>query len=574
MTPTEPLAPLLELASDPMGLVDDQGVVRYANTGLRAQFADAVGRPWSQISGTDATPQRAPAPDRPGWHICRLPDPDKALLQTRSEVLAALVDAAPVAILALDLDKRITMWNPACERMFGWTAEEIIGEPYPLVPPDEWDRFAEFFATVIGGQGFTGVEGLRRGKNGGVHVAISTAPIRDRHGEVTHAMAILEDISTRKQLEERYRQAQKMEAVGRLAGGIAHDFNNVLTVILAYTDALLVARDPNRMLSDVGAIQRAAERAADLTRQLLAFGRRQVLKAKRVDLNQTVSQSVDMLRRLIGEDVTIELDLASDLGPVRADPAQLERLLMNLAANARDAMPTGGRFQLTTGRVPHSAHPSLGEGNWICLTVRDSGAGMDEETIAHLFEPFFTTKELGRGTGLGLASVYGIVRQSGGQVDVKSVPGEGTAFQIYLPEAAGKVDQPEPDADVDQTLGDGSRVLVAEDDPQVREVIERALASRGFNVRAAASGAEALSLAAAWNADIDLLVTDVVMPGMSGRELATELLRLRPETRVLFVSGYTDDELLRRGIERGAAFLHKPFTTSSLLDAIRLLLES
>ena len=567
------LVGLLDLSDSLFCVVDADGRQIFESSSL-ASSTNPLAKPGPlKLRGRRYVVEHRAWPGRPGT-VLRLARPSMDVqhqshqLQERSQMLNALVAAAPVAILVLDLDMRITMWNPACERIFGWTRDEVMGKPYPLVPEDEWERFEGFFATVIGGQGFAGVEAERSRKDGTrIHIAISTAPLESVEGEVIGAMALLEDITERKMLQARHAQATRLEAIGQLAGGVAHDFNNALTVILAYSDVLLANTQEERITKSAGAIKRAAERATELTGQLLAFGRRQMMQSEVIDLNVAVAESVDMLRRLIGADIQVQTALHSQPLWVRADPAQLERLLMNLAANARDAMPDGGELTLTTHAMRDNSTDS-----WAALKVSDTGEGMDADTVEHIFEPFFTTKAEGKGTGLGLSSVYGIVRQSGGHVDVVSKPDQGTTFCISLPATQPGASTVE-DPIVLATSPGAATILLAEDDPEVRLVIRSMLESRGYRVLEAEDGRQALELASAFKGDLHLLVTDVVMPGMSGAQLASQLAEQRPETPVLYVSGYTDDEGVRRGADRGADFIQKPFTAIRLLDLVGQILD-
>src|SRR5881296_3818073 len=381
-----------------------------------------------------------------------------------------------------------------------------------------------------------------------------------------------------RQSEARLRQAQKMEAVGRLAGGVAHDFNNLLTVITSYSDLLLEdlgPADPKR--DDVQQIRKAAEGAAALTRQLLAFSRQQVLQPKALDLKATVAGTEKLLKRLIGEDIQLTTVLARDLGVVKADPGQIEQIIINLAVNARDAMPTGGRLTIEVANVDMDetyvrGHAPAGPGRYVMLALSDTGIGMDQQTKARIFEPFFTTKAPGKGTGLGLATVYGIVKQSGGFIWVYSEPGHGTSFKIYLP----RVDEPvsPAGAPAPQVVGGSETVLVVEDVAAVRAVTRQMLERQRYCVLEAANGATALSLARQHQSAIHLLVTDVVMPEVSGRELADQLVQLRPDMRVLFMSGYTDDAVVRHGIlQEGIAYLQKPFTPDTLARKVRAVLD-
>jgi PAS domain S-box-containing protein len=405
-----------------------------------------------------------------------------------------------------------------------------------------------------------------------VWVSVTKVPLRDPKGETIGTFGIARDITEHKRLEEQLRQSQKMEAVGRLAGGVAHDFNNLLTVILGYGSLLLeqtAASDPR--YEPIRLIRTTAERAAALTRQLLAFSRKQLLMPVVLDLNTVVTDVAPMLRRLIGEDIRLLTDLAPGLGPIKADRNQLEQILVNLAVNARDAMPTGGRLTIAT-RNEDGDEP--GGPRHVVLTVRDTGHGMDEHTRAHLFEPFFTTKEVGKGTGLGLATVYGIVQQSGGTIAVDSAPGAGAAFRIILPRVE-EVPVASPAASPGSESVQGREtILLVEDEEMLRNLARIVLRKNGYTVLEAAHGAEALTLCQTHTGPIDLLMTDVIMPILGGRELADRVALLRPDIKVLFISGYTDDAVVRNGVTADSVqFLHKPFTPSTLLSKTREVLD-
>jgi len=380
-----------------------------------------------------------------------------------------------------------------------------------------------------------------------------------------------------RRLEQELAQSQRLESVGRLAGGVAHDFNNLLTAIAGHCELLLAALpagDPTR--HDADEILKAAERATALVGQLLAFSRKQLLQPRIVDLNEVVRGIEGMLRRLIGEDVELVTLLADDLGHVSADPRQLEQVIVNLAVNARDAMPAGGRLTIETQNAgPDADGAGTKPGRYVVLTVRDTGLGMDERTRAHAFEPFFTTKEVGQGTGLGLATVYGVVSQSGGRIELESEPGAGTTFRVLFPHVDAAPVEAIAQGEADRPAVGSETILVVEDEDVVRGLTRRVLLARGYTVLEAGEGKQALELAAAHAGPIDLLLTDVVMPGMSGRELGDRLAAARPEMRVLYTSGYTDDLVLARGVSgRETAFIAKPFTPDSLARSVRRTLDA
>ncbi|MEO8200479.1 MAG: PAS domain S-box protein [Gemmatimonadota bacterium] len=382
-----------------------------------------------------------------------------------------------------------------------------------------------------------------------------------------------------RQTEEQLRQAQKIEAVGRLAGGIAHDFNNLLTTILGTSDLLLEELPPGKQWrKDVEEIRRAGERAAGLTRQLLAFSRKQVIEESTLDLNETVTSVGRMLNRLIGEDIELVTRLTPDLGLIRADAGQIEQVIMNLTVNARDAMPKGGKLVIETANVEIEldsiVFPGVNPGPYVLLAITDNGVGMDADTRSHIFEPFFTTKEQGKGTGLGLATVYGIVRQSGGHIEVHSEPGCGAVFKVYLPRATD-LTRPEPLAPALPVSGGTETILVAEDEPAVRSLTQRILKAKGYVVITAASGDEAMELARNYRNQIHLLLTDVIMPRMSGPQLAERLVKVRPGIKVLYMSGYTAAAIHHHGVlEPGISYLQKPFTPVALGEKVREVLDA
>jgi len=421
-----------------------------------------------------------------------------------------------------------------------------------------------------------------RHKDGSWRILESTAsPVCGDDGQVEKLVIVNRDISDRKRLEEQFRQAQKMEAIGRLSGGVAHDFNNLLGVIIGYGEILqegLAPEHPLRRSADE--ILAAGRRAASLTRQLLAFSRQQVLETKVLSLNTVVSNMETMLRRLIGEDIELTSNLESSLGTVKADPGQLEQVVMNLAVNARDAMPQGGKLIIETAntemdetfvrRYPYPVQPGL----YIRLTVSDTGTGMDAATRARIFEPFFTTKEKGQGTGLGLSMVYGVVKQSGGYIDAYSELGLGTTFKIYLPRVDEAVSPSAPQPTLATSLRGTETILLVEDEEALRILTRNLLELCGYQVMEAKNGAEALDLSQRYPGTVDLLLTDIVMPGINGRLLADQLIQLRPNIKVVYMSGYTGQAVgAHRILDPGSIFLQKPFTRDELARKIREALD-
>ena len=411
----------------------------------------------------------------------------------------------------------------------------------------------------------------------GIAIHLAAIALVRAHGE----QALRDSGKAREKLEQELRQAQKMEAIGQLAGGVAHDFNNLLSVILGYTVLAidgLPATDPLR--PDLEEIAKAARRASELTRQLLAFSRKQVLKPRILDLNQVVTGLERMLRRVVGDDVTLTIRRDAELGQTLTDAGQMEQVLMNLVVNARDAMPTGGTLTIETrnaeldaeyARERHGVIP----GSYVVLSVTDTGIGMDESTRARIFEPFFTTKDQGKGTGLGLSTVWAIARQSGGQVEAESEPGRGTTLTVYLPRAAGEVEEVHPTPAPPVTLRGTETVLLVEDDEQVRTLVRDVLYRNGYEVLEAQNGGEAILISEQHRSLVHLLLTDVVLPRMSGRELAERLCHQRPELRVLYVSGYTQDSVIDQGVlETGAPFLSKPVMPEDLLRKVRAVLDT
>jgi signal transduction histidine kinase/ActR/RegA family two-component response regulator len=405
-------------------------------------------------------------------------------------------------------------------------------------------------------------------------------PLRDADGLIQSAIGVALDITERERLTDQLRQSQKMQAVGELAGGVAHDFNNLLMVVKGHAQ-LLLDRIPDSSPLRQGVLQmeKAADRAATLTRQLLAFSRKQVLQPRVLDMNETVAGMIRMFSRVIGENIDMAFLPGGNLAHVKADPGQIEQVLLNLVVNARDAMPSGGRLTIETSNVEldrsyAATHASVEPGAYVMLSVTDTGCGMSEETKARIFEPFFTTKGPGKGTGLGLATVYGVVKQSGGYIYAYSEVDRGTTFKIYLPQVNEELDRASADTDKRGQTRGTETILFVEDEQSVRDLVREYLSSTGYHMLEAADGVQALKVAAAHPGRIHMLVTDVVMPHLSGPELATQLGAERPDLRVLFISGYTDDTVFRHGVlEGGVAFLQKPFNLKALAQKIREVLS-
>ena len=488
-----------------------------------------------------------------------------------------IVEAATEGICSLDAELRINFANGAFARMLGYTPEEMVGTPVERYSfPAESNEFREHMDARRRGVAEQYERRLRRKDGKECWCFVSGAPILDSDGRFAGSFGMFTDITDRRRLEEQLRQSQKMEAVGRLAGGVAHDFNNLLTVIFGYSDVLLQGLEPGPLREAAQEVRGAGKRAAALTRQLLAFSRKQALVPEVLDLGDVVSGLSTMVERLIGEDVKVSVVVSPNLGRVKADRGQLEQVVMNIAVNARDAMPKGGSliFELQNVELDDAytrAHAEVEPGPYVLLAISDTGTGMDAETQKHIFEPFFTTKETGKGTGLGLSTVQGIVLQSGGSIGVYSEPGRGTTFKVYLPRFAGDAAVRRPVSGVHPALPTGSEtVLVVEDETAIRQLTNLILQKAGYTVLLAESPVAAERIAGSHPGPIHLLLTDVVMPGMRGPELAERLLRLRPDLRVLFMSGYTDDAIAHHGfLDAGREFLQKPFTPFRLTQKIR-----
>jgi two-component system cell cycle sensor histidine kinase/response regulator CckA len=506
-------------------------------------------------------------------------------LRAQERLLRQIIDANPSLIFVKDWNGRFVLVNQATAHVYGTTVEALVGKT-----DGDFNRNMEEVAHFLRDD--------RAVMSSGQPKIIAEEPVTNPAGETrwfqtikvplrspaegtATLLGVATEITERKRLEEQLLQSQKMEAVGQLAGGVAHDFNNILTAIVGYTDLLASELASNvRQLEDLEEIRKAARRAAALTRQLLAFSRKQVLEPRIIDVNAVVLNLDKMLRSLISENIELKTDLADNLGAARADPNQIEQVIMNLAINARDAMPDGGTVTIETGNVTlddayAAQHVSVIPGEYVMLAVSDTGCGMDEKTKSRIFEPFFTTKPAGRGTGLGLSTVYGIVKQTGGNIWLYSEPGKGTTFKIYLPAIAALPEDIGKVAPAEAPRRGAGTVLVVEDDEQLRRLTHRALDAQGYTVLVADRGGTALDIARRHKGEIDLLLTDVIMPDTNGRKLAETIRAARPGMRVLYMSGYPDGAIASHGmLEPGVAYLAKPFTTEAITRKVREVLEA
>jgi two-component system cell cycle sensor histidine kinase/response regulator CckA len=530
----------------------------------------------------------------------------QALLESDARK-GAILEAALDCIVSMDHTGAVTEFNPAAEKTFGYSRAAAMGKPLVdlIIPPSLRERhlagLRRYLDTGVGPVLGKRIE-LQALRRDGSEIPVEFAVVRTRSEGAPTFTAYIRDLTERQrtagalktesahreraeqalsQTEEQLRQSQKMEAIGTLAGSIAHDFNNVLSVILGYGEMLvegLETADPMREpLEEIG---RAAERAKDLTHQLLAFSRQQVLEPKVVNLNDAIAGMTKMLRRIIGEDVELALLPASNLGTVFVDPGQVGQVLLNLVVNARDAMPRGGKLTIETADAELDStyatdHPEVDAGRYVMLSVSDTGLGMDRATQARIFEPFYTTKERGKGTGLGLSTVFGIVKQSGGSIWVYSELGEGTTFKVYLPRSDAHVAAVEQKAPSLTTLRGSETILLVEDDEQVRNLAITILRHHGYDVLGAATGGDALLICEQHPGTIHALLTDVIMPRMSGRQLWERVAPLRPHMKVLFMSGYTDDAIVHHGVLSSEfAFVQKPLMPGTLLLKLRAVLDT
>ena len=508
----------------------------------------------------------------------------QAATQRTLEVLESVVEHTLDGVVLIDEKGVIRSFNRQAERTFGYAPSEVVGKNVNILMPEPYfsqhdGYLANYLRTGVAKIIGTGreVEGRRKdGSTFPLELVVNEFQIDKRR----HFIGSVRDISARKKLELQLLQSQKMEAVGQLAGGVAHDFNNLLTVINGYSEILMTSlgpKDPKRDL--LAQIHKAGERAGSLTRQLLAFSRKQILEPKVLDLNAEVTDAARMLRRLIGEDILLTTNLNPKLGPVKVDPGQMQQVLINLAVNARDAMPRGGMLTIETRNVRLdeaycSTHPYVQPGNYSMLAVSDTGIGMDGATKARIFEPFYTTKVPGKGTGLGLAMVYGILKQSGGSIEVYSEPDRGATFKIYLPQVREQVSSGKSLHGLGVMPKGSETLLLVEDEDAVRALSGHVLRSCGYTVLEATNGKAAVQLLEGYKGPVDLVISDVVMPHLGGRQLAEQLAQLRPSLRILFLSGYTDDAVVRHGVlDESFAFLQKPFTTIGLAQKVREVLD-
>ena len=495
--------------------------------------------------------------------------------EDRLRLFGRILESSTDAVAILTPEGLFSEQNAAHQALTEYSIEELRGHTPAVLVGDA--HFQEHWEAVLAGSRWEQESRIRTKSGREKTVEASVFAIHGEAGQVLCLVAIVRDVSERHRLQEQLQQAVKMEAVGRLAGGVAHDFNNLLNVIIGYSELMLERRNNSAEFLERGAreIRKAADRAAGLTRQLLAFSRQQVLEPRILDLHEVIAEMKDLLRRMLGEDVELALTSAESLGRVRADPGQIGQVIMNLAANSRDAMPHGGRFVIETsnfevGQSFSAEHADMPPGPYVVLSVADTGSGMTPETCSHIFEPFYTTKEKGRGTGLGLATVYGIVKQSGGYIWVDSRLNQGTAFSIYLPRVEALPEPGQPVAAPAGNFQGSETLLVVEDEEGVRVLVRDFLRMNGYTVLEAPHGEEALRVAGQHAGNISLMITDVIMPGMNGRELAERMAVLRPAMKVLYISGYAESTVYRKGVlEPGAQFLQKPFGPPDLGRKVR-----
>ena len=500
--------------------------------------------------------------------------------QSVDEILRKLrrtVEQSPDLVMICNRSGVLEYVNTAFEKLTGYARNEVIGQPLGVLKSEQepGELYEEMWNTVLSGQPFNGTV-VNRKKNGESFILEKViTPLKNPEGAITHFISTGRDVTDEKKLQSELQQSQKMEAIGRLAGGVAHDFNNLLMVISGYGELALEALPAeNELRPKVAEIVSASRRAADLTRQLLAFGRKQMQSLRLLDLNTVLAEILRMLPRLIGEDIRFEFVPGKGLKPVKADPVQIEQIVINLAVNARDAMPKGGELRVETRNVQldqsyREKHAIVPAGKYVLLQVSDTGIGIAAEHLPHIFEPFYTTKDEGKGTGLGLATVYGIVKQNGGFIWVYSEPNFGTTFKVYLPLAESGVLQASAPSKHENIPRGSETVLLVEDEAAVRRCVREYLTAQGYTVLEAVNGEEALKVSRAYCGPIQIMLTDVVMPQMSGPKVAEQLAAERPQMKILFASGYAESTVLRHGkIDVTAQFIEKPFSLSALASKI------
>jgi PAS domain S-box-containing protein len=547
---------------------------------FEAVLRDAQGKP------RDFDVSITPIKDESGQVVLFVPEGYEVTAHKQAEAelnrLMTAIEQTPESIVITDTKGSILYVNPAFEQVTGYSRAEAIGLNTHVLKSGRQDKafYQELWAQISAGEVWRG-RFINKKKNGTLFTEDAViAPVRNEKGTVTNYIAIKRDVSRELELEDRFRQTQKIDSIGRLAGGVAHDFNNILAVICGHTDLALMQLSPDAPLRpSLECIQESAERAANLTRQLLAFARRQVIEPRVINLNELVVNLNKMLRRLIGEDVKLVTQTVPDLNPIKADPGQIEQVLLNLVVNARDAMPDGGTLTIRTENVTldedYARRHLVTPGEYVMASVSDTGVGMTDEVKQHIFEPFFTTKEQGKGTGLGLATCFGIIQQSNGHIHCDSQPGEGTQFRIYLPCVQGTEDATAVH-EIPASLPQGTEtILLAEDEPSLRRLMARVLRTQGYTVLEAADGNEALALAQANGTKIQLLLTDVIMPGLSGKMLAEWLSQVNPAIRVIFISGYINNNAVRDAMSKpGMFFLQKPFNPLDLTQKVRAAIDA
>jgi two-component system cell cycle sensor histidine kinase/response regulator CckA len=555
------------------GQVDGHGLARAMRYALeRARAESALRKARDELEG------------RVRERTAELAEANAAMrqeIEQRRRLSAAIEQAAEGVIIA-DVQGRVLYVNPAFEQMTGYDGRQVVGQTMHFLSSDKQHPAVlnEMQATIHAGKVWHGQLVVKRKDNTLLTMELTVTPVRDEQGEIVNYVGLHRDVTRELQLEEQRRQSQRMEAVGLLAGGIAHDFNNLLTAITGFAGLAQLQLKPDHPARElVDMVLDSGWRAADLVHQLLIFSRRQVVEPETTDLNSIVTGTGKLLQRTIGEHVQMQISPAADLWPVKVDPTQFEQVIINLAVNARDAMPDGGVLTIETANVVFdegqaATHLGPGPGEYVLLAVSDTGAGMSEEVRSHIFEPFFTTKALGQGTGLGLATVYSIVQQAGGHIEVFSQEGQGTVFKVYLPRAE-QVAAPAPHAEPGDSPPRGTEtVLLTEDEQAVRELAALALEKQGYRVLKAADGPEALRLASEHGGEIHLLLTDVIMPGMKGKALAERMAEICPDIRTLFMSGYADSMVARHGLlEPGVSFIEKPFSLVDLARKVREVLD-